>query len=41
MKPATLKRGGRDGTLVVVNRSLTHCRVVPHIACTLKAALDH
>jgi fumarylacetoacetate (FAA) hydrolase len=40
MKLATLKRGGRDGTLVVVNRSLTHCRAVPHIARNLQAALD-
>ena len=40
MKLATLKHGGRDGTLVVVNRALTHCRPVPHIARTLQAALD-
>ncbi|WP_025915558.1 fumarylacetoacetate hydrolase family protein [Herminiimonas sp. CN] len=40
MKLATLKQGGRDGTLVVVNRSLTHCRPVPAIARTLQAALD-
>ena len=40
MKLATLKRGGRDGTLVVVNRTLTHCRPVSAIACTLQAALD-
>ena len=40
MKLATLKRGGRDGTLVVVNRALTHCRPVQHIARTLQAALD-
>lgn len=40
MKLATLKRGGRDGTLVVVNRALTHCRPVPDIARTLQAALD-
>lgn len=40
MKLATLKRGGRDGTLVVVNRGLTHCRAVPAIARTLQAALD-
>jgi fumarylacetoacetate (FAA) hydrolase len=40
MKLATLKHGGRDGTLVVVNRALTHCRAVPHIARTLQAALD-
>jgi fumarylacetoacetate (FAA) hydrolase len=40
MKLATLKKGGRDGTLVVVNRALTHCRTVPAIARTLQAALD-
>lgn len=40
MKLATFKRGGRDGTLVVVNRALTHCRAVPAIASTLQSALD-
>lgn len=40
MKLATLKQGGRDGTLVVVNRAMTHCRAVPAIARTLQAALD-
>ena len=40
MKLATQKRGGRDGTLVVVNRALTHCRAVPAIARTLQQALD-
>jgi fumarylacetoacetate (FAA) hydrolase len=40
MKLATLKKGGRDGTLVVVNRELTHCRTVSAIARTLQAALD-
>lgn len=40
MKLATLKQGGRDGTLVVVNRALTLCRAVPAIARTLQAALD-
>ena len=40
MKLASLKRGGRDGTLVVVNRNLAHCRAVPAIARTLQAALD-
>jgi fumarylacetoacetate (FAA) hydrolase len=40
MKLATLKKGGRDGTLVVVNRALTHCRAVPAIARSLQAALD-
>lgn len=40
MKLATLKKGGRDGTLVVVNRAMTYCRAVPAIARTLQAALD-
>ena len=40
MKLATLKKGGRDGTLVVVSRDLTRCRAVPAIARTLQAALD-
>lgn len=40
MKLATLKKGGRDGTLVVVNRDLTWCCAVPDIARTLQAALD-
>ncbi len=40
MKLATLKRGGRDGTLVVVSRDLTRCRAVPSIARSLQAALD-
>ncbi|MCK9986636.1 MAG: fumarylacetoacetate (FAA) hydrolase [Azoarcus sp.] len=41
MKLATLKQGGRDGTLVVVSRDLTRCRPVPAIARTLQAALDN
>ncbi len=40
MKLATLKQGGRDGTLVVVSRDLTRCRAVPAIERTLQAALD-
>jgi fumarylacetoacetate (FAA) hydrolase len=40
MKLATLKSGGRDGTLVVVSRDLSTCLAVPHIASTLQAALD-
>lgn len=40
MKLATLKAGGRDGTLVVVRRDLTTCVSVPQIAATLQAALD-
>ena len=40
MKLATLKRGGRDGTLVVVSRDLTFCQTVGEIAITLQQALD-
>ena len=40
MKLATLKAGGRDGTLVVVNRDLTVYFPVPGIAPTLQHALD-
>ena len=40
MKLATLKRGGRDGTLVVVSRDLARCRTVGDIAGTLQQALD-
>ena len=40
MKLATLKRGGRDGRLALVNRDLTRCLLVPGIAPTLQAALD-
>lgn len=40
MKLATLKHGGRDGTLVVVSRDLTRCQTVTGIARTLQAALD-
>jgi fumarylacetoacetate (FAA) hydrolase len=40
VKLASLKQGGRDGTLVVVSRDLTRCRAVPAIARTLQAALD-
>src|SRR3569832_550307 len=40
MKLATLKLGGRDGTLVVVSRDLSRCKRVPAIARTLQAALD-
>ncbi|TVO51381.1 fumarylacetoacetate hydrolase family protein [Denitromonas halophila] len=41
MKLATLKAGGRDGTLVVVNRDLTRCQRVPEVAATLQQALDN
>ncbi|WP_448208011.1 fumarylacetoacetate hydrolase family protein [Azospirillum sp. sgz302134] len=40
MKLATLKAGGRDGTLVMVSKDLARCRAVPGIARTLQAALD-
>lgn len=40
MKLATLKAGGRDGTLIVVNRELTHFVVADEIAPTLQRALD-
>jgi fumarylacetoacetate (FAA) hydrolase len=40
MKLATLKGGGRDGTLVVVSRDLARCQAVPAVARTLQAALD-
>jgi fumarylacetoacetate (FAA) hydrolase len=40
MKLASLKTGGRDGTLVVVSRNLQTCAPVPGIAPTLQAALD-
>ena len=40
MKLATLRRGDRDGRLVIVSRDLTRCQLVPGIAPTLQAALD-
>lgn len=40
MKLASLKLGGRDGTLVVVSRDLDRAIPVPDIAPTLQAALD-
>ncbi|WP_417425821.1 fumarylacetoacetate hydrolase family protein [Hoeflea sp.] len=40
MKLATLRDGSRDGRLVVVSRDLTRASGVPHIARTLRAALD-
>lgn len=40
MKLASLKRGGRDGTLVVVDRCLKRAVAVPQIASTLQQALD-
>src|SRR5690606_33006966 len=40
MKLASLKAGGRDGTLVVVDRDLAKAVAVPGIAATLQQALD-
>ncbi len=40
MKLGSLRRGGRDGTLVVVSRDLSRAVVVPEVAPTLQAALD-
>jgi fumarylacetoacetate (FAA) hydrolase len=40
MKLATLKSGGRDGTLVVVSRDLVTCQAVPKLARTVQQALD-
>jgi fumarylacetoacetate (FAA) hydrolase len=40
MKLASLKSGGRDGTLVVVSRDLVTCQAVPKIAHTLQCALE-
>ena len=40
MKLASLKSGGRDGTLIVVDRGLTHFVVADGIAGTLQQAID-
>ena len=40
MKLATLKEGGRDGTLIVVNRDMTRAIEAKDIAASLQAALD-
>jgi len=40
MKLGSLKAGGRDGTLIVVDRALLYYVTVPEIAATLQAALD-
>ena len=40
MKLATLKEGGRDGTLIVVNRDMTQAVEAKDIAVSLQAALD-
>lgn len=41
MKLASLKRGGRDGTLVVVNQSLTSFVSADNVATTMQQALDN
>ena len=41
MKLASLKQGGRDGTLIVVDRDLTRYTAVPDIAATLQQALEN
>ncbi len=41
MKLASLKQGGRDGTLVLVDRKLERAMTVPEIASTLQAALEN
>lgn len=41
MKLASLKSGGRDGTLIVVDRALRRAAAVPAIAPTLQWALDN
>ena len=41
MKLASLKEGGRDGTLVIVSRDLKRAAKVPDIARTLQQALDN
>ena len=41
MKLASLKEGGRDGTLVVVNSDMCKAVKVPQIAPTMQAALDN
>jgi fumarylacetoacetate (FAA) hydrolase len=41
MKLASLKSGGRDGTLIVVNRNLTQFVAAAGIAATLQQAMDN
>lgn len=41
MKLATWRQGGRDGTLVLVNRSLERALPVPDIAQTLQQVMDN
>jgi fumarylacetoacetate (FAA) hydrolase len=41
MKLGSLKGGGRDGTLIVVDRALARAVRAGDIALTLQKALDH
>jgi fumarylacetoacetate (FAA) hydrolase len=41
LKLASLKTGGRDGTLIVVNRELTHYLAATDVAPTLQQAMDN
>ena len=41
MKLASLKEGGRDGTLIVVSRDMSRAVTVPQIAQTLQVALEN
>jgi len=41
MKLGSLKTGGRDGSLIVVNRALTHYVSAADLAPTLQYAMDH
>ncbi len=41
MKLASLREGGRDGVLVVVDKALTRCVRVPQIATHLQVALEN
>lgn len=41
MKLASLKAGGRDGTLIVVDRPLQKAVAVPQIARTMQQAIEH
>jgi len=40
LKLASLKEGGRDGTLIVVNRDLTHYVIAADVADNLQQAID-
>ena len=40
MKLASLKEGGRDGALIVVDRGLKRCVRATNIAATLQRALE-